>query len=219
MLFWNYDHRYRNYSSGSNAGQQKSPDRKNGSPQRSTNSFSISPKKHGQKRDKEQDLREQTKVSRIGVVRFVNPKTGQISVPAAAKDPSPKKRGSASRLSDLRDSKVVNTLDNDRSDAKLDQPKKEDPSAPEIVYQSPLLNNSNIHLQTSQDGSSLTCTVDFDTYQRLKNMDPRMQQAVLQEISQIHMRQQQHIKQAAIPTSVPQSSKNYNSSSSQKFFP
>jgi len=120
----------------------------------------------------------------MGVVRFVNPKSAQVSCPVPLKDPSPKKRGSASRLSDLRDSKVVNTLDNERSEAKIDaQAKKEGTTAPELVYQSPLLNNSNIHLQTSQDGSSLTCTVDFDTYQRLKNMDPRMQQAVLQEIS------------------------------------
>lgn len=97
------------------------------------------------------------------------------------KEISPKKRGSASRLSEIRDSKTNDaTVETDT--AKVPE-KKEEVKLPEIVYQSALLNNSNIHLQTSNDGTSLTCTVDYETYQKLKNMDSRQQQAVLQEIS------------------------------------
>ena len=57
----------------------------------------------------------------MGIVRFVNPKPATIQAnPIPIKELSPKKRGSASRLSELRDSRVVNTLDKERSDSKID---------------------------------------------------------------------------------------------------
>jgi hypothetical protein len=133
MMYWHTDNRQRNYSSSSarsNTQPNKSVDRndrKHTSPQRSANSFSISPKKPGQKKQ-EVDPRELTKVSRIGVVRFVNPK--QAQVPAAQKEPSPKKRGSTSRLSEMRESKT----NEEKPDVEKEPPKKEEVKLPEIVY-------------------------------------------------------------------------------------
>ena len=100
-MLWNYDNGKSHYSSQTSInnvlphGRAKSPERKHGSPYRSANSFSISPKKIG-KDQKEKDPREVTKASRVGIVRFMNPKQGLFVTPQIPKEPvkdnSPKKR-------------------------------------------------------------------------------------------------------------------------------